>query len=169
MKLSLVSTDWQPWCVCTCTSYLVFPPRHLCGQQPRAVSMSICVGGMTLWSPSYTLASTTGISGCWLKPNSQKMFCTSFMYSTQPFPSWTVYEFTVRQQHNGQKSSQKHTHITAFLRSIKCTLEYRAIWPRSHTNKLFISIAFTSKCVITFINMKLYIRAVTEKYINAWE
>lgn len=113
-------------CVCACTSYLVFPPQHLCVQQPRAVSMCICVGGMTLWSPSYTLASTTGISGCWLKPNPPKMFCTSFMYSTQPFPPWTVYEFTVRQRTQRTEvlsETHTHTHTTAFLRSIKCTIQ----------------------------------------------
>lgn len=63
MKPSLVffknctSSDWQPQCMCACTSYLFFffSLQHLGAQQPRAVSMSICVGWMTLWSPGLHL------------------------------------------------------------------------------------------------------------------
>ncbi len=177
MKLSLVLTDTLSVCVricvCACTSYLVFS-NHLRAQQPRAVSMSVCVGWTTLWSPRVHLPGGTlssPIIACWLKPNPNSVFNKfHLVVSSLPILNhlW-IHSHTAT--HCTEILSETHTQtflgnkIFCIHPSLECTLQYNAIWARSHTNKLFIFITFTSKNPLTFIciNRRPYIHAVTER------
>lgn len=99
---------WLTASVCMCVYTLsCFPPPRLCAQQPRAVSMSICVGWMTLWSPGVHLPGGTlgsPIIACWLEPNPNK-FHLPVSTRLEPFPNSQS-----RKHRSPLRNSHSHTH-----------------------------------------------------------